>query len=169
MLIPMQIRLPTREEIHLAFAQGEEAVVDLILNLGTPLEALAKQVETQAVALQELQARLGKTSQNSSKPPASDGYRKPNRTESLRKSGQKPNGGQPGHKGQTLTRSEHPDRIENHAATTCKQCGLPLNEVDITGHEERQVFDIPAMRIEVTAHRAEIKICPGCGAESESR
>ena len=68
--------------------------------------------------------------------------------------------------GQTLTRSEHPDRIENHAATTCKQCGLPLNEVDITGHEERQVFDIPAMRIEVTAHRAEIKICPGCGTES---
>lgn len=81
MLVCMQIRLPTREEIHLAFAQGEEAVVDLILNLGTPFEALAKQLETQAAALQELQSRLGKTSQNSSKPPASDGYRKPNRTE----------------------------------------------------------------------------------------
>ena len=166
MLVCMQIRLPTREEIHLAFAQGEEAVVDLILNLGTPFEELAKQLETQAAARQELQARLDKTSQNSSKPPASDGYRKPNRTESLRKSGQKPNGGQPGHEGRTLTRSDHPDRIETHSATTCKQCGLPLNEVAITGHEERQVFDIPAMRIEVTAHRAEIKICPGCGAES---
>lgn len=166
MLVPMQIRLPTREEIHLAFAQGEQAVVDLILNLGTPFEALAKQLETQAAALKELQARLGKTSQNSSKPPASDGYRKPNRTESLRKAGQKPTGGQPGHEGQTLTRSDHPDRIETHSATTCKQCGLSLNRVDTTGHEERQVFDIPAMRIEVTAHRAEIKLCPGCGAEN---
>lgn len=162
----MNIRLPTREEIHIAFAKGEAAVVELILGLGTPFEELARQLETQAAALQELQARLGKNSQNSSKPPSSDGYVKPKRTESLRKSGQKPNGGQPGHQGQTLERSTHPDQIEIHPVTACAQCGAVLQAVEATGAEERQVFDIPALRIEVTAHRAEIKICPGCGAEN---
>lgn len=145
----MNIRLPTREEIHIAFAKGEEAVVELILGLGTPFEELARQLETQTAALQELQARLGKNSQNSSKPPSSDGYVKPKRTESLRKLGQKPNGGQPGHQGQTLERSAHPDQIEIHPVMACAQCGAVLQAVEATGVEERQVFDIPAIRIGV--------------------
>jgi hypothetical protein len=42
----MNIRLPTREEIHSAFAQGEAAVVDLFLEIGQQVEELAGQLET---------------------------------------------------------------------------------------------------------------------------
>jgi transposase len=165
----MNIRMPTREEIHAAFETGEAAVVELFLGVGRQMEALAKQLEKQAAALKELQARLEKNSRNSSKPPSSEGYRKPTRTVSLRKPGQKPTGGQPGHEGHTLEPSADPEHTEVHVVERCEQCGAGLKAVEVTAHEERQVFDLPAMRIEVTAHRAEIKICPECGAENRGQ
>jgi hypothetical protein len=76
--------------------------------VGRQLEELAGQLEKQAALLKDLQARLDKHSRNSSKPPSSDGYSKPKRTASLRKPGQKPNGGQVGHDGHTLRPSEDP-------------------------------------------------------------
>jgi transposase len=89
------------------------------------------------------------------------------RTESLRKSGDKPNGGQPGHDGQTLLASEVPDRLETHEVPRCGYCQAPLVGIESVGYAERQVCDIPAIRIEVTAHRAEIKVCPECGRASK--
>ena len=85
------------------------------------------------------------------------------RTESLRKSGDKPNGGQPGHDGQTLMASEHPDQTLTYEVPSCAHCQASLQGVEVVGYEERQVFDMPAIRIEVTAHRAQIKVCPACG------
>jgi hypothetical protein len=41
-----------------------------------------------------------------------------------------------------------------------------LADTEATGYEERQVFDIPEMRIVVTAHRAEVKLCPQCGEKT---
>ena len=166
MIQPMNFRTPTDQDIHTAFEQGEVAVRDLVYALATQIEALVQLVTKQGEALQALQARLAKDSRNSSKPPSSDGYRKVKRTESLRKSGEKPNGGQPGHEGHTLSASDAPDRLEMHGVEQCARCQASLVGIEVSDYEERQVFDIPAIRIAVTAHRAEIKVCPACGQPS---
>jgi len=166
----MQITLPTRDEIHAAYLQGEEAVVSLIGELGQQVAALAAIVSQQGEAIKELQGRLSKDSRTSSNPPSSDGYKKAERqprTESLRPRGQKPNGGQPGHEGHRLEFAEQADHRQFHEVTRCPHCQLSLRDVGVVGYEERQVFDIPAIRIEVTAHQAEIKVCPQCGQKSK--
>ena len=159
----MNFRMPTKEDIHTAFGQGEAAVMALFQEVGTQVAELAQQLAKQSDVLQALQARLAKTSRNSSKPPASDGYGKVKRTDSLRTLGDKPNGGQPGHDGQTLMASDHPDRPLTHEVPSCAYCRASLQGVEVVGYEERQVFDMPAIRIEVTAHRAQSKVCPACG------
>jgi transposase len=163
MIYPMNLRMPTHEEIHTAYAQGEAAVMALFHEVATQVAELAQQLAQQGAVLQELQARLAKTSRNSSKPPSGDGYGKVKRTTSLRKAGNKPNGGQPGHDGQTLMMSAYPDRTLTYEVPSCAHCQASLQEVEVVGYEERQVFDLPAIRIEVTAHRAQIKVCPACG------
>jgi len=167
MIHPMNFHLPTDEEIHTAFEQGEAAVMAVFHAVATQVAALAQQMAKQGAVLQELQARLAKSSSNSGKPPSSDGYGKAKRTTSLRKSGDKSNGGQPGHEGQTLIAAEHPERIVTHEAPRCGHCQVSLQDIEAVGYEERQVFDLPAIRIEVTAHRAEIKVCPACGQRSK--
>jgi transposase len=167
MLHPMNFQMPTDEEIHTAFAQGEAAVLAVFHAVATQVAALAQQLAQQGAVLQELQARLAKSSHNSSKPPASDGYGAVKRTASLRKAGDKPNGGQPGHEGQTLMAVEHPERTVTYAVPRCAHCHASLHDIEVMGYEERQGFDLPAIRIEVMAHRAEIKVCPACGKSSK--
>jgi|GEM_PF-3126412 hypothetical protein len=50
----MQISVPTRDEIHAAYIQGEEAVVSLIGELGQQVAALAVVVSQQGEAIQEI-------------------------------------------------------------------------------------------------------------------
>ena len=163
----MNPQFPRDDEICAAFEKGQAAILDLFHDVSRQMVELSQQLAKQGAFLQELQARLSKNSHNSSKPPSSDGYGKVKRTESLRKSGDKPSGGQPGHDGQTLMASAYPDRIESHGVSGCAHCHVSLLEIEPVGYEERQVFEIPAIRIEVTAHRAEIKVCAACGQTSK--
>src|SRR5579863_6620735 len=144
----------TREQFQELSDQGPDAVFLLV-------SALQEQVETLSARVKELENRLGKNSKNSSKPPSTDGFRKP---VSLRpKSGRKP-GGQHGHQGCTLTVTEKPDHTVFHDPNACSCCGKDLAEVEgVATEERRQVTDLPPLALEVTEHRVRQKACPDCG------
>ncbi|MCK5904851.1 MAG: IS66 family transposase [Gammaproteobacteria bacterium] len=166
----MNLKMPTTNEIKIAYQHGESSVVALFNEVGLQLVVLAEALEKQTAAIKELQAMLAKDSSNSGKPPSSDGYHKKKaekRTESQRKKGQNTTGGQKGHPGETLKSTAHPDKIEIHLVECCEYCGHCLKNEAVMGYEERQVFDIPSIHIEITAHHAEIKICPTCSLKNK--
>jgi transposase len=117
----------------------------------------------------ELERRLGLNSANSSKPPSSDGPRKPPRVSSLReRTGRKP-GGQKGHPGKTLCRSTTPDAVVDHYPGSCGTCGAALSAETASGYAARQVFDLPEPQpLVVTEHRAHDCQCGVCGARTRA-
>jgi hypothetical protein len=108
-------------------------------------------------------ALLKRNSRTSSKPPSSDSgnFTNPPKPKSLRsKTGRKP-GGQKGRRGDTLERVANPDHIVEHRLgeqDLCPKCQSPMDEVGeaLAGEhcECRQVFELPAIPLEITEHRA---------------
>lgn len=128
----------------------------LILTLFDIIEGLEARVR-------ELEAQLGKDSHNSSKPPSSDGLKKPAaNAQSLRPKRQRKAGGQQGHKGHTLAFSDAPDSVETQSAAYCEQCFHSLSDEDIIGFQARQVVDLPKLQMQTTEYRAMRSQCPCC-------
>uniref|UniRef100_UPI001CA4E25D IS66 family transposase n=11 Tax=Bacillales TaxID=1385 RepID=UPI001CA4E25D len=109
-----------------------------------------------------------KNSQNSHKPPSTDGLRKPV-TKSLRKSSHRQTGGQLGHKGHTLSLTATPDHTITYSPTYCTCCHTSLDHEPVNGYRIRQVYDLPPIQIKVTEHKVEQKECPHCHAIQEAQ
>jgi len=118
----------------------------------------------------ELERRLGLNSGNSGKPPSSDGLKqKPLRTQSLRERSGKKTGGQQGHPGRTLSRTDEPDATIDHFPVICGGCGGALDQTEAIGFNTRQVFDLPEPQpLVVIEHRAHACVCARCGEQTRA-
>lgn len=148
----------SKEEIKRISHSDPETIEAVLTMLVARIEQLEARVAELEARNKELERRLGQNSQNSNWPPSRDLKRK---SVNHRKSGGK-KGGPSGHKGTTLTCSDHPDEIITHTVTSCPACAASLESVQSSGYERRQVFDIPRPVMHVTEHRAERKWCPCC-------
>ena len=157
----MNSEKPTREQLIALAKTYPEMIADLVLMLWAPVDALAANV-----AQSELNSR------SSSKPPSTDkvNFTNPPKPKSLRtKSGRKA-GGQKGHRGDTLRQSESPDHVVEHRlgeGARCPKCGTalhagPAGPLGRRHCECRQVFELPAFRMEIFEHRAEKIVCGRC-------
>lgn len=166
-----------REEILAVYEAGPEAVVKLVTNLCDIIEKQNAIIEEQNAIIEkqniritqleerveQLESMLNKNSRNSSKPPSTDSYarNKPVVKSTRKKTGKKA-GGQKGHPGTNLKKSEDPDEIVLHQVHTCSNCGSDIDLVQSNSFDSRQVFDIPPIKMTCVEHRSEMKTCPHC-------
>jgi transposase len=144
----------------LSVAQKDE-LIRMLWPLQQQVQDLTAQMLVMQNRIKQLEGQLALNSRNSSRPPSSDGLRKP-APKSLRAPGQNPSGGQKGHSGNTLRQSARVDEtIEHQAATHCSVCHVELHDHTIA--ETRQVFELPKLAMRTVAHQQMRSTCT-CGA-----
>lgn len=109
--------------------------------------------------IQELKEQLNKNSKNSSKPPSSDGFKKP-APKSLRKPSDKKIGGQEGHQGTYLSVISDPNEIVKHMPSACEGCPhYKMCKGTACVAEKRHIIDA-VVTVNVVEHQLlEIPIC----------
>lgn len=148
----------TRENfINLCKTQPETAA-DFMMLLLERVDKLEKRII-------ELETTLNQNSQNSHKPPSSDGLKR-NIQSSAPDTKKRSTGGQKGHKGTTLRTSSSVDHVVIHQVNECRACGSSLTHIPVEEVQKRQIFDLPTMKITVTEHRSETKHCPCCNTRT---
>ena len=113
--------------------------------------------------IRELKEQLNKNSKNSSKPPSSDGLKKPaiKKNRSLRESSGKKQGAQEGHDGVHLSVISEPDHTKDHMHSDCTDCPHRAKcLLKACTKETRHEVDA-VVTVDVTAHNLiEVRECP---------
>lgn len=115
------------------------------------------ELEQMASKISVLEARLNQNSQNSSRPPSSDVFKKQPGIPKPPKN----RGGQKGHKGKTLFQTDSPDKVVVLGTNSCV-CGQNLDPNSGKTIQKRQVFDLPEPKLEVTEYQILEQTC-ACG------
>jgi transposase len=137
---------------------GKAELIQILLLLLGQNEQLKQEI----IVLKE---RVNQNSGNSSKPPSTDGYNKPNPKSSRKKSGKKA-GGQFGHPGHGKKPPEHIDERRELRVEACPYCGKGMAEGSGKLVETRYVQEIPEITIKTIAYEQYETKCPHCGKTS---
>ncbi len=143
----------SKEQFKQVYDKGFEATYALF-------DALQQAIETLENRVAQLEAILAKDSHNSSKPPSSNGFKRP--PQSLREKSGKKAGGQQGHEGTSLRQVENPDKTVIHRPRGNCSCGRSLDHAQVIDTAKKQVFDLPEIKVQVTEYQVQTVMC-ACG------
>src|ERR671933_685319 len=121
--------------------------------------------------IRELEARLGPTSANSSRPPSSDPPQTPARPKAP-PSGRK-RGGQRGHRGacRALLPVEQVDEVVEVVPERCRRCSLQLPEPSTRRRSRvwrHQVVELLPLAVQVTEYQMVARRCAACGKRTRA-
>lgn len=149
----------TKDEMIKQLLQQVNSLTSTVDSLNATINAQTQLIAQLNQTIQGLKEQLNKNSKNSSKPPSSDGFKKP-APKSLRKSSGKKVGGQDGHQGTHLAVISDPDEIVKHMPSACEGCPhYKMCKGTACIAEKRHVIDA-VVTVNVTEHQLlEIPIC----------
>lgn len=142
----------------LQISKGDLEIADFLTRILEQNRLLTDTVKHLQSRVHELERQLNQNSNNSSKPPSSDGLRKP--TNQRIPGGKK--GAPKGHPGHTLRFSETPDQIVTLTPDHCEKCAASLANASTYDIRKRQVFDLPPPQVTVTELRCMDLCCAFC-------
>jgi len=141
-------------ETEKVLIQQNEFLQATVKSLNENIQNQTETIQKLTEKITDLEEKLNKDSHNSSKPPSSDGYSKPE-PKSLRPKSNKKAGGQKGHKFSNLDAPKKVDRTISHYPEKCTNC--PMFEkckglICVEG-DKRYVFDI-VVKTDVVLHQS---------------
>jgi transposase len=147
----------TREELE---KLSKEEIIDPFLKQQEILNALFDQSE-------KLAQQVRQNSQNSSRPPSSDG---PKAVLKRKKKRRKKRGAQVGHDPHVrqLAPEDQVSKIFNHIPSHCEKCNATLHGEDPEPHRH-QIWEIPEIKPIIEEHRIHHLPCAQCGHTTSGR